>query len=92
MSTSTNEIQVEPNTLANAAPPTLLLLSVREVAQAFGTSERTIWRWAATGEIPAPMRIGRSVRWRRSTVEAFLDKRERKAKRDAAAMIPTDGA
>ena len=85
MITSTNETQVEPN--AETAPTKRLLVSVKEVAAALGVSERTCWRWAATGEIPAPVRIGRSVRWHKPTLNEHLRQAHARAQRER--RLPT---
>lgn len=48
------------------------LLTVKQVAEIFSVSERTIWRWEQAGIIKA-VRIGkRTVRFSRSSVEALL--------------------
>ena len=78
-----NTNAVDRDALANAAPPTALLLSVKQVAEALGVGERTIWRLSATGQLPEPIRIGRLRRWRRSTLEAWLARAESEARRDA---------
>ena len=65
-----------------------MLLNASEVAATLGVSQRSVWRLSATGEIPPPVRIGRSVRWRRSTVEAWLAKEERQAVRQQRADTP----
>jgi predicted DNA-binding transcriptional regulator AlpA len=41
------------------------LLTIEEVAAMFKMDERTIRRHVATGEFAKPVRVGRSVRWRR---------------------------
>ena len=48
------------------------LMTVRDVAAALKLSTRTIWRMRATGEIPQPIRVGRSVRWQRCEVEHWV--------------------
>jgi excisionase family DNA binding protein len=51
------------------------LLTAREVADRMGISLRTLWRWTATGEFPAPVRWGRSgrvVRWKVTDIEQFV--------------------
>jgi excisionase family DNA binding protein len=52
-----------------------LLLKVDQVALMLGLSERTVWRLVETGEIPRPIKLGRSVRWSRSTIERFVTQR-----------------
>ena len=78
-----NTNAVDRDALANAALPTRLLLSVKQVAQALGIGERTVWRLSATGELPDAIRIGRLRRWRRSTLEAWLARAEREARHNA---------
>lgn len=56
--------------------PGLRLLSVRQVAEVFGVSVATIWRWTAGGAIPTPIKIGGSTRWRRDEIEAVLSATE----------------
>lgn len=49
-----------------------LLLSVRQVAALLCLGERTVWKLSASGRMPAPLRIGRAVRWRRVDLERFI--------------------
>lgn len=53
------------------------LLTAREVAQRLGISVRTIWRWTALGQIPAPVRpggpTGRVVRWKTQDIERYVN-------------------
>jgi excisionase family DNA binding protein len=57
-----------------------LLWTVKQVAKALSLGERTVWKHSATGQIPRPIRIGRSVRWERRAIEAWLDKKLREGK------------
>jgi len=59
-----------------------LLLNVKEVAQLIGLSERTVWKLSSCGELPAPVRVGRSVRWLRTSLEEFLLQRQRQAEKE----------
>ena len=52
------------------------LWTVKDLAAALKLGRRTIWRMVSTGSIPQPIRLGRSVRWRRATIEAWLAERE----------------
>ena len=47
-------------------PPsdTYRLLRDREVAQLLGLSVRQVWKLTASGELPEPVKLGRSTRWR----------------------------
>ena len=58
-----------------------LLLSVGEAAQLVGLSERTVWKLSGCGELPPPIRIGRSVRWLRQRLDDFLAERKRAAEK-----------
>lgn len=53
-------------------PESGLLLRARDAAATCGVSVATWWRWDAAGRCPAPVRIGSSVRWRRSELEAWV--------------------
>jgi excisionase family DNA binding protein len=59
----------------NSAPAvTGELLTVREVARRLALSERTVWRWAADGLLPAPLRLRpRSTRWRAADIQRYLE-------------------
>ena len=47
------------------------LVDARGVARLYGISERTVWRLAKEGQLPAPVRLGRrATRWR---VDDLLD-------------------
>lgn len=48
------------------------LLDVKTVAQRLGIGRRTVWTLAGAGQLPAPLKLGRSVRWRESDVAAFI--------------------
>lgn len=50
------------------------LLSAKELAEALGVSVRTIWRLTASGDLPAPVRIGggRVVRWPAAVVKSLV--------------------
>ena len=54
------------------SPSKPLLLSVREVAAILGICERTVWRLHDSNQMPQCIRLGRSVRWRRSDIEAWV--------------------
>ena len=56
-----------------------MMMTVKQVAEALGVSERSVWRWSATGVLPAGVRIGSVVRWPRRTIEEWLAKREQEA-------------
>lgn len=54
---------------------TATLLTAKEVADRLTIGVRTVWRWAKSGELPAPVRMGhhrRIVRWRADEIDAWL--------------------
>ena len=49
------------------------LLRASKVCELLDCSDRTLRRWVAHGKFPLPdLRIGRSLRWRFSTVDGFI--------------------
>jgi predicted DNA-binding transcriptional regulator AlpA len=48
------------------------LLTDGDLAQLFGVKTATIARWHRTGQIPPPVRVGRTVGWDPRVIEAFL--------------------
>ncbi len=48
------------------------LINVRTVAEMLGISLRQVWRLNATARLPKPIRLGGSVKWRRSEILAWL--------------------
>ena len=49
------------------------LWNIKQVKMATGLSERTLWRLNDSGKIPAPIRIGRSVKWRKSDILKWIE-------------------
>lgn len=50
------------------------LLKPDEVAQWLSISPRTLWRKVSKGEIPKPVRVGGSTRWRADVIESWLER------------------
>ena len=50
------------------------LMSINEVAEILGIPAATLYGWRYKGEGPRGYRVGRFVRYRRSAVEAWLEK------------------
>ena len=50
------------------------LLRVSEVASMLGISPRKIWRMKNTGELPEPIKLGNSTRWRHSDIVEFINR------------------
>lgn len=45
-------------------------LTIRDIAELFGVTERTIYRWRVTGRLPAPIQTSeRTIRWRAEDIE-----------------------
>ncbi len=53
-----------------------MLLTVDQVAESLQVSARTVWRMRSAGELPAPIRILGSVRWRRTELESWVNARD----------------
>jgi len=49
------------------------LLSVGELAKRLMVSKRTIWSMLSSGRLPRPIRLGRSVRFRASDIEQWIE-------------------
>jgi excisionase family DNA binding protein len=52
---------------------TAKLLNVKEVSEMLGISERTIYRLSDAGDMPRPVKLGASVRWRRRELENWVE-------------------
>ena len=50
-----------------------VLLAVGHVASMLSCSERSVWRLSDEGKMPAPVRIGRLVRWSRDKLNEWID-------------------
>ncbi|MEH6646298.1 helix-turn-helix transcriptional regulator [Sulfitobacter sp.] len=48
------------------------LLTVKQVAERAAISVASVWRLTKTGDLPQPVRIGRSVRWRESDLRKHI--------------------
>lgn len=55
--------------------PDSAMLSAAELAGLFGVSLNSIWRWAKSGRLPAPRRVGaNTTRWNVGSVREALAK------------------
>ena len=64
---------MEKNTQKQASStPQPLAISARELARLLDVSLRQVWRLNSTGKLPKPVRLGGSVKWRRSEILAWL--------------------
>ena len=59
------------------------LLNDREVAAQLGVSKATVWRHAAAGLLPRPVKLGHSSRWPESDLAEAVQRL--KAQRDSGA-------
>jgi len=53
--------------------PTDRLMTLPELSELLGVPVATLYRWRYRGEGPPGYRVGRHVRYRRATVEAWLE-------------------
>ena len=70
---TTKELAVEMHdTLAN--DDSASLLSAEKLAALLDISVRTLWRLRAAGKLPAPVRLGGSVRWRAQEIAIWIER------------------
>ena len=50
------------------------LLTIRELAKVLKLSPRSIWRLVKNHQLPAPVRIGGSIRWRADDISLWIAK------------------
>ena len=50
-----------------------LMMTAEELSETLCISLRQVWRLKAKGDIPQPVNIGRSVRWRRADILQWID-------------------
>ena len=60
--------------LVAASRPRPALMDADEVADELGISLRTMQRLRQLGQVPAPIKIGGQIRWRRCDVDAWIAK------------------
>jgi excisionase family DNA binding protein len=56
----------------STAPASGGVYTAKELAGLLGCSVRHVWRMCGTGQLPAPVRIGRLVRWSKQVIEGWL--------------------
>ena len=59
----------------NPRPP--VLVDVRETARLLGISDRSVWRMSQRGDLPQPIHLGRSARWRVADLLSYIHNRPR---------------
>ena len=70
-------VQTTTATPDAVAPDPLSLLTASEVAALLQVDVRTLRRMRHERAFPRPARVGRSLRWKRSVVERWLEGRKR---------------
>jgi len=55
------------------------LLSVKDVAALLHLGQRSVWKFSACGELPAPIRIGRLRRWDLQGIEDWIAQKRAEA-------------
>ena len=51
-----------------------ILLTAKEVAKLLRLSMRSFWRLKSEGVMPAPIKLGRSIRWATRTINDWIDR------------------
>lgn len=49
-----------------------ILVTADELGSMLKISTRTLWRMRSAGKLPQPIRVGGSIRWRASDIEAWV--------------------
>lgn len=49
------------------------LLTLNQIQPTVQLSRVTIWRWEKEGKFPKHIKLGRSIRWRESDIQAWID-------------------
>jgi predicted DNA-binding transcriptional regulator AlpA len=58
--------------MQSIATKDLLLITAEDFAALLSISTRTLWRKRSAGEIPQPIRVGVTVRWRLEEVRKWI--------------------
>lgn len=53
-----------------------IYLSVLKVADRYSVSRATVWRWAKQNNLPKPVKLNGSTRWKLSDLVAFESEQE----------------
>ena len=70
------DVEKTPQATPANAPAHEQLLDARGLATVLCVTTKTVRRWRDEGRLPAAIDFGGTLRWRRSTVEAWLAERE----------------
>ena len=64
---------MEATQVLQPEPRIPLLISVETLAEMLDISPRSVWRRLSSGEMIEPIKIGKSVRWRRQEVIDWVE-------------------
>ena len=64
-----NEPEITDMQTAHVEP---LVVDVKALARMLSSSVRSVWRRLAAGDLPKPVRIGRSVRWELAAIREWI--------------------
>ncbi len=71
------------------------MLTDKEVAEMLGLGKSTVWKFVKDGHLPAPIRLGRATRWRKSDIVAIMSQDDPdaglRAEADAAHILAENG-
>jgi len=48
------------------------LIGIDEVTARVGLSSRSVWRLRDSGQMPSPLKLNRSVRWKEAEISAWI--------------------
>lgn len=60
--------------------------NLRQIAEFYGVSRRTVQRWVRSGQLPPPIKIGQQRLWLPDLVMKFMEQRGREAQAALAAQ------
>ena len=63
----------QPQKREKSVDPLPFLVSVKEAARLLGISKSAFYKLQASGRGPLPIKLGRSTRYRRAELEAWVD-------------------
>lgn len=49
------------------------LLNIKQIQEQVQASRVSIWRWEKEGKFPKHIKLGRSIRWRESDIQNWID-------------------
>ncbi len=52
------------------------MLTVRDLAELLSVHTRSIRRWVSEGELPPPIKIGGSLRWKPARIQEWIQEKE----------------